>query len=270
MVRETLRSNQSLRAEPAAAFVTTDPRAAYKHFLPAAHAISSDAIKPCTVDVELARHNIDCGLIAIAPHLDALRAKLPKLSIPSLFELRPLALGLSFAADRIVATSEGAIEHHLERLRFLRNLTLRQLEIFAYLDLIPEDRVQAVRFGPAPIDTCREAIAIVALFSEYTTEISGKHPFPAAQLNELWERGQWLLSALSLRSASVTPVWREPATVIRDRFWTVVSERHEELREAGVAIFGLKTLDDHVPPLGRRNVRSGVRPAVTLPAAKAG
>ena len=198
------------------------------------------------------------------------RQKLPRLSIPSLLELRALGLGLSFAADRIASTSEGALEKQLEQLRFMRNLTLRQLEIFAYLDLIPEDRVHALRVGPAPIESCREAIAIVALFSEYTMAIAGKHPFTAAQLNELWERGHWLLGALRSRSAGVTTVWREPSTLIRDRFWTLLTELHDELREAGVAVFGLKNLDDHIPPLGRRFVRSGTQPAVVPPKAAAG
>jgi len=251
-VHETLKSNQELGLGPSAAFVTDNPLAAYKHFLPRAQGISSDAIKPCTTDITLARHNIERGLVAIQPHLDAVHAKLPRLSIPSLLELRALASGLSFAADRIASTPEEALEKHLDRLRFMRNLTFRQLEIFAYLDLVPDDRVQAIRLGPAPIETCREAIAIVALFAEHTIAFTGKHPFTAAQLNDLWEQGHWLLRALRSRSGGMTTVWREPATVIRDRFWTLVTDHHDELREAGVAIFGLKHLDEHVPPLGRR------------------
>ncbi len=265
MAHETLKSNQDLGLGPPAAFVGADPLAAYKHFLPRAQAISSDAIKPCTVDLTFARHNIECGLVAIQPHLVAVQARLPRLSIPSLLELRVLPLALSFAVDRIASTTEGAMENHLERLRFMRNLALRQLEIFAYLDLVPEDRVQAIRLGPTPIDSCREAIAVVALFAEFTLVIAGRHPFTAAQLNELWERGHWLLGALRSRSAVVTTVWREPATLIRDRIWTLITERHDDLREAGVAIFGLKTLDDHVPPLGRRSSRTGTIPAVTPP-----
>lgn len=257
VVRETLKSNQDLGVEPPAAFVTTDPLAAYRHFLPRAHAISSDEIRACTVDIALARHNVELGLAAITPHLDAVQARLPRLAIPSLLELRGLGLGLSFAADRIASTTEGVLEKHLERLRFMRNLTFRQLEIFAYLDLVPEDRVQSIRLGPAPIETCREAIAICALFAEFVTSFTGKHPFTPAQLDELRDQGRWLLGTLRSRSGGVTQVWHEPATVIRDRFWTLVVNHHDDLREAGVAIFGLKHLDDHVPPLGRRRAPSG-------------
>lgn len=254
-MRETLKSNQDLRGQPEAGFDTTDPRAAYKHFLPRINALSLEAIKPCTVDVALARRNIEVGLVAVTSYLDLARARLPRLSVPLLFELRPLGLALSFAADRVAATAEGALEGHLERVRFLRNLTLRQLEIFAYLDLVPEARVEAVRLGATPIDTCREALSIVALFAEYAPAIGGRHPFTDAQLNQLWERAQWLLRALRSRSAGTA--WGEPATTIRDRFWTLVVEVHDELREAGVAIFGLKRLDEHVPPLGH----PGAKPA---------
>ena len=266
-MRETLKSSKDLGLEPSAAFATADPLAAYKHFLPRARAIDFDAIKPCPTDLEFLRHAIERGLTAIEPHLEAVQARLPRLSIAALFELRPLVLGLSFAVSRVASTPEGAMEGHLERLRFMRNLTLRQLEIFAYLDLIPEARVQAIRLGPAPIDTCREAVAIVALFSEYTITLAGKHPFTSAQLNQLWEQGHWLLGALRSRTGGVAPVWRDSATVIRDRFWTLLSGLHDELREAGVVIFGLLHLDDRVPPLGRR----GASQAAAAPSkAKAG
>jgi hypothetical protein len=262
-VRDTLKSNQDLGVEPPAAFVATDAISAYKHFLPSAQALSSDAIAGCTVEIAVARHNIELGLAAILPHLDALQARLPRLAIPSLLDLPAIGLALAYAADRVAATPEGALEKHLERLRFMRNLTFRQLEIFAYLDLVPGDRVQSIRRGPEPIDICREAIAIVALFAEFTSSFTSKHPFTAAQLDELREQGHWLLGALRSRSGGVTQVWREPATLTRDRFWTLLTQRHDELREAGAALFGLKHLDEHVPPLGRR---SG-GPAVTPPLA---
>jgi hypothetical protein len=251
-VRETLKSNQDLGIEPPASFVTLDPLAAYKHFLPRAQALSSDAIKACTAEIALARHNVELGLAAITPHLDAVQARLPRLAISSLLDLRAIGLALSFAADRLASTPEGVQEKCLDRLRFMRNLAFHQLEIFAYLDLVPGDRVQSIRRGPEPVDTCREAIAIVALFAEFTISFTGKHPFTTAQLDELREQGHWLLGTLRSRSGGVIQVWREPATLTRDRFWTLLVDRHDELREAGVAIFGLKRLDEHVPPLGRR------------------
>lgn len=259
-MRDTLKSSEDLGRDSSAAFVTTDPIAAYKHFLPRARAIAADEVKPCPVDLAPAQHTIEQGLVAIDPHLDALRAKLPRLSIATLFELRPLWLGLSFAAARVACTPEGVMEDDLEKLRFMRNITLRQLEIFASLDLVPAARVKAIRLGPTPIDTCREAIAIVALFSAYTTELSGKHPFTEAQLNHLWEQGHGLQGALRSLSGGVTTLWRDSATATRDRFWTLLTEVHDELREAGVALFGLKHLDDHVPPLARSGAGQSVLP----------
>lgn len=250
-MRETLKSNRDLFVEPSTAFVTSDPITAYKHFLPRARAIAVEAIVPCPGDLAFARQAIERGLTAIEPHLETVQAKLPRLSIATLFELRPLMIGLSFAIDRIASTPEAVMEGHLARMRFMRSLTLRQLEVLAYLDLVPEARVKAIRLGPSPVDSCREAIAIVALYSEYSVELAGKHPFTSAQLNQLWEQGRWLLDGLRSRSTTVTTVWRESATVIRDRFWTLLAGIHEELREAGVVIFGLKNLDDHVPRLGR-------------------
>lgn len=130
-MRDTLKSNQGLGVEPPASFVSTDPVSAYKHFLPRVQAISSEAIQACTVEIAVARHNIELGLAAIMAHLDALQVRLPRLAIPSLLDLRAIGLALAYAADRVAATPEGAVEKHLERLRFMRNLTFCQLEIFA-------------------------------------------------------------------------------------------------------------------------------------------
>jgi hypothetical protein len=38
----------------------------------------------------------------------------------------------------------------------------------------------------------------------------------------------------------------------REPGWRNQGRKHEELRQAGAVIFGLKNLDDHIPPLGAR------------------
>ena len=114
--------------------------------------------------------------------------------------------------------------------------------------------MKAIRVGPRPMDACREAIAIVAVYSDHSAELAGKHPFTSAQLDQLWEQGRRLLDALRSRLTTVTHVWRESAIVIRDRFWTLFSEIHDGLREAGVVIFGLRQLYEHIPQLDRSSI----------------
>lgn len=47
---------------------------------------------------------------------------------------------------------------------------------------------------------------------------------------------------------------RLPEALMRDRFWKLLDERHDKLRTAGVAIWGIKGVDEHVPPLQSRSV----------------
>jgi hypothetical protein len=56
---------------------------------------------------------------------------------------------------------------------------------------------------------------------------------------------------------------------IRDQFWTMINGRHERLREAGVVIFGLKRLDEVVPPLQSRTQAAPVGTVPSIPEAPA-
>ena len=162
LVRDTLKSNNRLGVAPPVTFDAVDPLEAYKHFLPHAQALSSDTIEPCTVDIALARHNIERALAAIEPHHGAIRPGPRSSPLPAILELPALAIGLASRPIASPPPPRTPWRKHLERLRFMRSLALRQLEIFAYLDLVPEARVQALRVGPTSSDTCHEAVAIVA------------------------------------------------------------------------------------------------------------
>lgn len=251
-------------------FTTTSPAAAYKHFLPVCQQIPAADVKPCTVDVDLVRHNVDRGIAAITPHTKTVRKKLPECPIVEVLELPALSLALTFAADRIAApASSGEIADRLAAMRPMRDLTLRQLEIFAELGLAPAERVRAIRAGTGPIDAARDAVAIPALFEELGGAVANKHPFAPAYLAQLNAHGEWLLQQLKPEGAVQAPSTQDPAVVIRDRMWTLISTRYDHLREAGVVVFGLKALDENVPPIGSRVVsRTPEKPAApsTTPA----
>jgi hypothetical protein len=260
MVRETLRSNQGTQAHEA--FSTADPLVAYKHFLHLARALPADSVRVCSVDVELVYSNVDRALVAMEPHFATAQTKLPGLSISSLLDLRALALALVFAAERIViATIDGALQHRLLRLRYLRDLTLRQIEIFTHLGLIPGEHMRAVETGIGPLASAHSALAILGVFERYDGKIGGKHPFTDEQLNELQGHAQWLIESVRPKvEVGVSPE-RDAAVLIRDRFWTLLGNRYEELRKAGAVVFLSTYLDWNVPPLGSKpapeRVRSG-------------
>lgn len=235
-------------------FTTSDANEAYRHFLPRVQAeVPADRAEICRLSIELVRANVDRGVRAILPQLDRVREKLPLCPIDDVLELPSLALGLVAAAGRIAtAASEREIEARLEKFRPMRDLTLRQLEIFADLKLVPRQRVAAIRRGSGPVDSARDGVDIAGMFHELADTLDGKHPFSPDYLAVMAEHASWLLVQLRPRGAQQKPSERSPEAVVRDQFWTVINQRYDHLREAGVAVFGLRQLDAHVPPIGAR------------------
>lgn len=235
-------------------FTTSDANEAYRHFLPLVQAeVPADRAEICRLSVDLVRANVDRGVGAIRPHLGRVVEKLPLCPIDGMLELPSLALGLVAAAGRVVAAaSEREIETRLEKFRPMRDLTLRQLEIFAELKLVPKQRVAAIRRGSGPVDSARDGVDIAGVFHELAETLDGKHPFSPDYLAAMAEHASWLLVQLKPRGAQQKPSERSSEAVVRDQFWTVVNQRYDHLREAGVAVFGLRQLDAHVPPIGAR------------------
>ncbi|WP_437738614.1 hypothetical protein [Sorangium sp. So ce1335] len=255
----TTKTQPKAKKRPASAparqvFTTSDANEAYRHFLPRVQAeVPADRAEICRLPVELVRANVDRGVRAIQPHLGRVREKLPLCPVDDLLELPSLALGLVAAAGRIApAASEREIEARLEQFRPMRDLTLRQLEIFADMKLVPRPRVAAIRRGSGPVDSARDGVDIAGLFDELSDTLADKHPFSPDYLARMAEHANWLLVQLRPRGAQQRPSERSPEAIVRDQFWTLLNQRYDHLREAGVAAFGLRQLDAHVPPIGAR------------------
>ena len=234
-------------------FTSSGAKECFEHFSPIARQIPEDTLEPCRLDVEIARANASRGVEALRPHLDLVRKRLPECSIPDLLEIPSIALALMFAAGKIVrTTSSGEIDDRLAAVRPVREAALRQLEVFSLLGLLPKAVPTAIRAGFGALDTARDAQAIVGVFHDHRAAFEGKHPFTDAQLRKLGEDGDWLVAAIKPAMAKGAPIDRDPAAVLRDQLFALLSERHEQLRHAGVVIFGLKDLDANIPPLGSR------------------
>jgi hypothetical protein len=243
-------------------FTTLDAAAALRHFQPLTQQIPESDLGVCTVDVEIARHNIDRGVAALRPHLALVRARLPLCPVEALLELPALALALIFAADRVITSpSDGETADRLARMRPLREATLCQLEVFVFLGLVPAERVRAIRAGNGSFDSARDAVAIADMFRELAPVLAGKHPFTPAHIAELAEHGNWLLVQLKPAGAYLAPVERNAASLLRDRIWSLIVARHTQLREAGVVVFGLRDLDSTIPPIGARMATIAAKPA---------
>jgi hypothetical protein len=246
-------SKASKAVKQKAPFTTDSSKAAYEHFLPLATAIPTDNLEVCRADLAIARHNITLGIDALRPHLAEVKAELPRLPIHDVLELPALALATMYAASKVTQpASTGEIDERLAAVRPVREAALKQLEVFGLLGLIPPEIPAAIRKGTGPLDTARDAIAIAGVFHDHHATVDGKHPFTSAMLKKLGADGDWLVQQLKPTGAKEAPVARSEASLVRDQLWAILTERHEMLRRAGAVVFGLKALDQHVPPLGAR------------------
>jgi len=245
-------SNAKKKPEPTP-FVTDDASKAFTHFLPLAEALPTDDVIIRGADVDIALVNIQRGVDAISSHVDTIRKQLPAIAVHELLELPALGLALVHADGRVGnAASTREIDAAFSRVGPLRELTLSFLEIAADLGLVQKDRVRAIRSGKGKIDVARDCIDIAGVFQEAETKLAGKHPFTTAQLDDLAKTGTWLVQTLKPGNTKKTKPARSAEADIRDRFWKLVEDRHDTLRTVGVTLFGIKRVDEYVPPLFSR------------------
>ena len=230
-------------------FETTDAEAALQHFAPLVANIPDEQLDAWNADAEIVRVNARRAVEALAPHWGQVEQSLPAVSIPMLKEMVALALALSAAAARVfVAASPHEIRAHQSTLRPARRLALKQLEIFAELDLVPADRVRAIRENTGPVDEAQDAIAIVGIYREL-------HPFDDAYLAKLAADGNWLLQQLVPKGATTGKTGPSAEALLRDRLWTELNRRYDELYKAAVVIWGRRKVDEHMPSLMTRQVQ---------------
>lgn len=253
-----------------APFHSESAKACFEHFEPLARAVPEEGLEPFRLNIDVVRVNVLRGVEAIRPHEATIRRKLPECPVHEILEVHEVALGLLVAANKVIPqASDGEIEARLSALRPLREAGLRQLEVFSLLGKLDKKVPAKIRKGKGALDAAQDAVAIAAAFHDHQKAFGGEHPFSAAVLDKLSEDGTWLVKALKPKNAAKgAPAGRDPAAILRDQFGALLVSRYEELQHAGVVVFGLKNLEDHIPPLGARTVgsRGDVETEATPPA----
>lgn len=243
----------SSSASEAPPFTSQDASEALRHFQAEAEALPEVEVDVCRADVQLVLINVLTGIKAIEKRQEEIRQKLPLSPLREILELPALALALVHAASKIIEpASKGEIGEKLAELRPVREMTLKQLEIFAGLRLVDDGVVRGIRKGSGLIDSAEDAVRIAEVFRNHEATFAGKHPFTREQIDQLALTGTWLLQHLRKGNAPLKAVESNLEARLRDRLWVLVQRRHEHLREAGVPLFGLKNLDAHIPPLQSR------------------
>lgn len=251
---------------PTQAFETTDPAAAFAHFAPLVQNISDADLEVWNADADIVRINAQRAVDVLAPHWAHIERALPLVSVTQLKEIPSLALAVGFAAERVFTpASPQEIRAHQASLRPARRLALAQLEIFAELRLVSRDQVQAIRADRGPVDEANDAVAIVALFRDNAAAWQNKHPFDGAFLQRLSDDGQWLLAQLVPKGAKSEKAAPSEETLVRNRLWTELNRRYDNLYKAGVEVWGRRHVDEHLPTLLTRVVTKTEAPAPAAP-----
>jgi len=249
-------------------FQTQDPTAAYDHFRTQVSATPQDDLKHLNVDPDIVINNVDLAMNAWSTIQAAAVAAIPTCPVNRYLELPSLALALLYASDQVIGqASTGEIASRLTAVRALRAPMLETLGVLASPPVAIADpaRVKAIRAGTGALDTAHDAVNIAGYFAELGSKITGKHPFTAAQLDALAEGGQWLLQQLQPTAAVSAPSPSDPAAVLRDQLWTVLSARYDGLRAAAAVVVGFANVDQTIPPLGTRIAKA--KAAAAQPAA---
>jgi hypothetical protein len=253
--------SRTAAAKAGSARAAEEPKAigsegSFQKYVAEAKALAAHQVVPMRADPNLAVHNVQVGLKALASHWSALEAALPELELGAIKKLEPLALGVVFAAgrvDRHLGTGKRIIKL-LQRARELRDLMLTAADALAKVDLVPASAVKKIRKGKGPFDTADDLVQLAALFRKHADNLKGKSPVTKDAIKEAASLGTELLSLLKPQSAKrrqeMTPEVRE-AVDHRDRMWTLLVLRHRDMRRAGMWLWA-DDVDEHIPPLQSR------------------
>jgi hypothetical protein len=264
------KSKKSTDSEGEAPVETVGSQQAYEQFLSDAEALTVEDVRPLRADASLAYHNVKTGTDALLLVEKRIAAELPGVDLENLRSLSDLALGVVFAVAQVDRGADGSTAILLAKAREIRDVLLASAEALAKSGVIPARAVAKIREGKGAIDSAQDCVDLSALFRKYAKEVKGKTAVTPAQMKDAAEVGTALLTRLRRKgtkrkeSASVTA-----AVATRDRLWTLLVRRHQEIRRAGMWLWG-DDVDAHVPPLQSRVMPSRKKKAPAPPDAKPG
>lgn len=211
----------------------------FESFRTQALMIPTERVLPFRADVNVVVANIKKGVESLfGPHGDAergarvsaLQEALPKLDLKKVLELTDLGRALVAAAERVAAPLVVEINQKLEIVRNLREPLLRTAIVLAGKGLLPKNEVIALQSGTDKIGLANDGVELATMFQANAAKIHGMHPFTPKELSTLRATSEWILERLSPERTSVTRAKRTPAEDLCDRLWTMIVERHSDLR----------------------------------------
>lgn len=231
--------------------------AAFNRHKPSALALPAEALSRSVGDAVIARHNLLIGLSNLRGHRELLEQRWLPARVAALFADVDITDGAVFAQRRAegIAAEQKTIRADIAHSYVLRDLLLSPLETAAKFNLIPEERVTAIRAGSGGLDTALDVISAVAVYREFDKALANKTPMTFELLDEAQKLGNKLVAQITPTKAIGKTTGNDPladaraeADDLARRFWTLVASKHAEARMAAREIAG----NGHgrlVPPL---------------------
>jgi hypothetical protein len=225
-------------------------QAAYDSFLAAAKAVDPGVLEECCADLAPTYHNVTRGVEAVIGSGAVVIGKLPNVDIVELSMLPRLVQGVAFAALQVQRElkmlSFGTL---FEQAQNMRRKLRKAAEALAEANLLSDADADEVRLQGHQ-DVLEDCLALAAVFRRNETRITNRSPVSPTEVRDAEQIAEKLRVLLGQQAS--TSDGGAPSLVklieLRDRFWTLLTQRHDVLWRCGAWLYG-RSVDDRIPPL---------------------
>lgn len=225
-------------------------QAAYDSFVAAAKAVDPALLEECCADLVPTYHNVTRGVEAVIGAGAVVIGKLPNVDIVELSMLPRLVQGVAFAALQVQrelkTLSFGAL---FEQAQNMRRKLRKAAEALAEANLLSDADADEVRLQGNQ-DVLEDCLALAAVFRRNESRIANRSPVTPTEVRDAEQIAEKLKVLLGQQAS--TSDGSAPSLVrlieLRDRFWTLLTQRHDVLWRCGAWLYG-RAVDDRIPPL---------------------
>ncbi|MFL5350090.1 MAG: hypothetical protein ACJ8AT_35380 [Hyalangium sp.] len=225
-------------------------QAAYDAFVAAAKVVDADAIEECCADLVLTYHNVTRGVEAVLGSGAVLIGKLPNVDVVELSMLPRLVQGVAFASLQVQrelrTVSFGML---FEQAQNLRRKLRKTADALAEANLLADADADEVRLHGQQ-DVLDDCLALAAVFRRNEPRITGRSPVSPSEVRDTEQIAQKLKALLGepVSASDGGAPHLVKLIELRDRFWTLLTQRHDVLWRCGAWLYG-RSVDDRVPAL---------------------
>jgi hypothetical protein len=217
-------------------------RERYERHAMAASELPAAAVQPFEGDAEALLTRVRGAVQAVTRDRAAIRRRLPKSRFDTIRVLPEIAMALHHAATRMALpeTAPPEVTGRLNMLHGALRPTLAAAEVCLTRSLVPETYA-LVRRAIVAGDPASAAATITDLLQDRWRHVQSRVSLTQEEIARVNEPAKWLLS-------NTRPADRMDSRDIRDRLWSILRDRYEQLRAIAQELHG-SDFESYAPPL---------------------